>query len=91
MPSTGTLTDLRAGPMQLLEVQQGRDKVLHLDQGNPKYKLGREWIESSHGKKDLEVLIDEKLNATGQHVLTAQQAKRVLGCVSWPESQGRLF
>ncbi|KAJ7417810.1 hypothetical protein WISP_62619 [Willisornis vidua] len=52
-------------------VQQGQNKVLHLGLGNSKYKLGREWIESSYGKKILGMLYGKKLNTTRQHVLTA--------------------
>ncbi|GAB0199213.1 mitochondrial enolase superfamily member 1 [Grus japonensis] len=41
-------------------------KFLHVGRRNPKhdYRLGREWIQSSPEEKDLEVLVDEKLNKT---------------------------
>jgi len=57
-------------------------KVLHLGQGNPKhkYRVDKEWNESSHEEKDYEVLVDEKLKMTQQRVPAAQNANHILGC-----------
>jgi len=43
----------------LLKFSKAKCKVLHMGQGNPKhrYRLDREWIESSPEEKDLRVLV----------------------------------
>ncbi|KAF4804755.1 hypothetical protein TURU_004975 [Turdus rufiventris] len=53
----------------LTKVNLAKCKVLHLSWGNPKhkYRLGREWVKSSPGEKDLEVLVDKKLNISWEH------------------------
>jgi len=60
--------------VNLVKFNKAKPKVLHMGRGNPKdkYRLGREWIESSPEEKDLRVLVDEKLSRTWQCVLAGQ-------------------
>lgn len=67
-----------------MKFNKAKCRVLHLGQGNPEheYKLKKnDWIESSPAKKDLKILLDEKLNTSLQYVFATQKVNHTLGCI----------
>jgi len=69
--------------VNLKKFNKAKCRVVHIGQDNPKhkYRLGREWIESSLEEKDLGVLAAKKLNMSWQYALAARKTSCILGCI----------
>ncbi|GAB0175844.1 mitochondrial enolase superfamily member 1 [Grus japonensis] len=66
----------------LMQLNKGNCKVLHLGKNNPRhqYMLGATQLESSLAEKDLEVLVDTKLNMSQQCAFAAKKGSGILSC-----------
>ncbi|KAJ7404617.1 Sodium-coupled monocarboxylate transporter 1 [Willisornis vidua] len=73
MPSRGTLTGLKGGPMKF-------SKPKCMDWGNYQYQyiLRDELIESSPAEEELEIMVDEKFDMSQQCLLATQKANSIL-------------
>ncbi|KAJ7395962.1 hypothetical protein BTVI_149717 [Pitangus sulphuratus] len=67
-----------------VKFKKGKCWILHVGWGNPgyTYRLGNEMLESSAAKRDLEVLVNGKLNMSQRCALAARRVNHVLGCCS---------
>ena len=73
----------RQALVNLMRLNKAKCKISCLGSRDPRYvyKLREEFLESSLAEKDLEILVDEKLNMSQQCAVVAQKANGILGSI----------
>jgi len=68
----------------LMKFNKDKCKVLHLRKHNPgvEHRLGSTQLGSNSVERDLEVLVDSKLNMSEECAAAAKQANRILGSIN---------
>ncbi|KAK4819817.1 hypothetical protein QYF61_011836 [Mycteria americana] len=71
------------GKQELIKANKEKCKLQHLVRNNPmhQYMSGDNQLESSLAEKDLEVLVDNRLNFSQQCALAEKKANSHLGCI----------
>ncbi|PKU39920.1 pol- hypothetical protein [Limosa lapponica baueri] len=77
------LDRLEKSHVKLMRFNNAKFKAPHMGQGNPqyRYRLEEEEIKSSTAEKDLEVLLDGKVDMSQECVLAAQKSNCILDCI----------
>uniref|UniRef100_A0A803TV46 Reverse transcriptase domain-containing protein n=1 Tax=Anolis carolinensis TaxID=28377 RepID=A0A803TV46_ANOCA len=67
-----------------MKFNRDKCKILHFGRknGNQRYRMGDAWLDSSVCKKDLGVLVDNKLNMSQQCDAAAKKANGILACIN---------
>jgi len=67
----------------LRKFNRAKCRVLHLRRNNPmhQYRLGADLLESSSAKRELDVLVDDRLTTSQQCALVDKKASGIPGCI----------